>query len=217
MNDKILSGAELAPKSGNAKQLIILLHGFGSDGNDLIDFAPAFAEALPDAHFISPNAPFPCEMSPSGYQWFSLETYEPSSMHKGASKAAPILNKFIDDKLEELGLNDNYLALIGFSQGTMMSLFVSLRREKQCAGVLGYSGALLDFEPLEDIVKSKPPICLIHGEMDSVVPFAALAHAEDKLSEIDIVAETHSRNMLAHGIDPEGINIGKGFLNRAFR
>jgi len=212
-----LEGPEIKPASGGkAKQLVILLHGLGADGNDMIDLAPAFARNLPDAHFISPNAPFPCDMAPFGFQWFSLVSYTPDAMFEGAKIAEPILNNFIDEQLERFGLEDKDLALVGFSQGTMMSLHTSIRRKKPCAGVLGYSGALLDYEPLADIVLSKPPVCLVHGMADPVVPFAALEYAYQGLNAVDIPVEQHARPMLPHGIDPEGIEIGRKFLKRVF-
>ena len=222
-----LTGPEQAPHSGKqAQQLVILLHGYGSDGADLISLAPAFADILPHAHFIAPNAPFNCEMSPFGYQWFSLMQYDPGSfempsfdpkdMWKKANDAAPILNHFIESQLERFKLKDCQLALVGFSQGTMMALHVSLRRALPCAGVLGYSGALLDANPSPKNILSRPPVCLIHGVVDPVVPFMAMEHAKRGLESVDIPLETHARPMLAHGIDPQGIEIGKTFLQKIF-
>ena len=209
-----LSGPEYAPSSGGkAKQLVILLHGLGSDGNDLISLAPEFSKVLPDTHFISPNAPFPCDMSPFGYQWFSLMSWDPEYMYKGANDAAPILNHFIDQCLERFNLPDKKLAFVGFSQGTMMSLNVALRRAKPCAGIVGYSGALLRPEKMANEIKSRPPICLIHGMADPVVPFVAMSNAEKSLKEMGINVQAHARPSLPHGIDNEGINIGKEFLS----
>lgn len=212
-----LHGPELKPKSGNKpKQLVILLHGLGSDGKDLIGLAPEFAKVLPDAHFISPNAPFNCDMSPFGYQWFSLMSWKAESMLEGAKEAAPILNNFIDEKLKEFGLGDKNLALVGFSQGTMMALHVALRRPKPCAGVIGYSGALLESEDMAEEVKSTPKICLVHGMMDPVVPFISMDKARKKLEELGAEVETTARPMLPHGIDPEGMDAGKSFLKKIF-
>ena len=212
-----LSGPEREPVSGkNPKQLVLLLHGLGADGNDMIDLAPEFAEVLPDAHFISPNAPFPCDMAPFGFQWFSLMSYTAEKMLEGARTAEPILNDFIDESLKRFGLKDKDCALVGFSQGTMMSLHVSIRREKPLAGVLGYSGALVEPPSLKDEVKTKLPICLIHGAMDPVVPFMAMEKAANALNSVGMDVETHSRPMLPHGIDMDGINIGKKFLKKIF-
>lgn len=204
-----LSGPEHPPASGKKpKHLVILLHGYGADGNDLIGLAPMLAEALPDTHFISPNAPFPCEISPFGRQWFSLTDWSPTSMLSGAQKAAPILNLFIDAQLTRFGLSEDKLAYIGFSQGTMMSLFVALRRQRHCAAVVGFSGSLIG----EEGIVSRPPVCLIHGDMDNVVPFGAMGLAEASLKHEGVKVETHQRPGLAHGIDPEGLDIATRFL-----
>ena len=128
---------------GAARQLVVLLHGWGADGPNLIDLADMFAPYLPDAHFIAPNAPYVCEVNPHGFQWFSLMERIPGKMLAGARNAADILNAFLDEQLGALSLPGEKLALVGFSQGTMMALHVALRRPKACAGVIGYSGALV--------------------------------------------------------------------------
>lgn len=220
-----LDGSELNTKSGNSpKQLIIFLHGYGSNGDDLISLALEYKESLPDAYFISPNAPFKCEAATSmmtdSYQWFSLLSYEPVDMYNGAVSTSNILNDYIDEQLERFQLSEKDLVLIGFSQGTMMSLHVALRRKKQIAGILGYSGMLLSAEylaePLEKHIKSKPPVCLVHGMMDNVVPFISMANAKKILENLSVDVETHARPMLAHGIDFEAIKIGRKFLEKIF-
>ena len=211
---QILTGPELPAHSGTTRQLIVLLHGLGADGNDLIGLAPAFAEAFPDAHFIAPNAPEPCDMAPYGYQWFSLQTRDPERMLAGAKKAAPALNAFLDAQLKRFGLSDNALALVGFSQGTMMSLYVAPRRANAMAGLVGYSGALIGAESLESEIASRPHVCLVHGTADMVVPFAAMEHAESVLELNDVPVETYARAGLGHGIDEEGIALAMGFLAR---
>lgn len=212
-----LKGPEIKPKAGKkARQLVILLHGLGADGNDLIGLAPEFAEILPEAHFISPNAPFPCDMSPFGHQWFSLREWSNESMLKGARIAAPVLNNFIDKSLARLDLNDSNLALIGFSQGAMMSLFVGLRRKNPCAGIICYSGSILDNLSTFREIRSKPNVCLVHGVMDPVVPYIAMDNTAKTLRSLDIPEEHHTRPLLAHGIDQEGVEIGKNFLKKIF-
>lgn len=213
---QMLAGPSLPARSGSTKQLVVLLHGLGADGNDLIGLAPFFAEALPDAHFIAPNAPEPCDMAPYGYQWFSLQDWTPESMHAGARKAAPQLNGFLDAQLRHFGLADNQLALVGFSQGTMMSLYTALRRPQPIAGVVGFSGALLGADAMEGEVRSRTPVCLIHGTADAVVPFSAMEHAESFLALNDVPVETYARPGLAHGIDQDGISIAMGFLLKQF-
>src|ERR1700740_1341201 len=152
-----LSGPSRPPASGGQPgRLVILLHGLGADGNDLIGLAPHWASLLPTAEFLSPNAPFPCDMAPYGYQWFSAQDRSPAAVLAGVRAAAPFLDAFIDEALAERGLDDADLAFVGFSQGTMMSLFVGLRRAKPAAGILGFSGRLLCPELLARRVRSRP-------------------------------------------------------------
>lgn len=210
---KDLKVVEKAPKSGNkAKQLVIFLHGLGADGNDLISLSDFFAKSLPDAHFISPDAPYPCDMAPYGRQWFSLQERTEEKILAGVKNVEPIVNAFIDKKKNELGLEDKDVALIGFSQGTMLALHIAFRREKALGAVLGYSGALVASHLLKDEIKSQPPLCLIHGEADNVVPFDAFTSAMSVLQKQGIVVHGYSQKNLGHGIDPAGIQIGVKFL-----
>lgn len=212
----MLNGPEIAPDSGLVKQLVIFLHGVGANGDDLIGLAPMLSHALPNTQFLSPNAPFPFDMAPFGYQWFSLIDRSREHMLAGAKTAAPTLNEYIDFQRERFKLTDEEIALVGFSQGTMMSLYAGLRREKTVAGIVGFSGALVGADLLASEIRSKPPVCLIHGEMDDVVPFAAMAQAETALLAAGVPAEGHPRPGLGHGIDPEGLDIAMSFLQRVF-
>lgn len=212
----LLSGPQRPPASGAiARQLIVFLHGYGADGNDLISLAPLFAEAFPHAHFTSPHAPFPCDMAPFGRQWFSLLNWSEDAMTEGADRAAPLLSHYLNTTLAQLHLHDAQMALVGFSQGTMMALQVALSRGISCAGVVGFSGALIGADQLS-APTATPPVCLIHGTVDTVVPFAAMAKAEQALHRCHIPCETHPRPGLAHGIDPEGIEHAIQFLSRRF-
>ncbi len=212
-----LDGLEFGPSSGGEiKQLVILCHGLGADGNDLIGLAPYFARILPDAKFISPNAPFACDMAPFGYQWFSLQERTEEAMLAGARMARPILDKFIDDQLAKHNLTEDKLALIGFSQGTMMSVFTTPRREKPVAGVIGYSGRLIGAETLADEVKSTPPMVLINGDQDELVPGEVQPIAVKALTDAGIDVQGHMRPGLDHSIDEVGIQIGMEFLARIF-
>lgn len=205
------------PLSGAAaRQLVLFLHGWGADGPNLIDLADMIAPALPDAYFIAPNAPYVCEVNPFGFQWFGLMDRTPSRMLAGARNAADILNTFIDEQLAALNLDNSQLALVGFSQGTMTGLHVALRRAPAMAAFVGFSGALIGEETLTQEVAAKPPICLIHGQMDDVVPYAAMGHASHALKQSGIMHETHSRPGIGHSIDLEGIRIAAGFLQKAF-
>jgi phospholipase/carboxylesterase len=209
-----LSGPSRPALSGNTKQLIILLHGLGADGNDLFGLSDDLAKALPDAAFASPNAPFACDMAPWGFQWFSLRDWSEASMLQGVRDAAPILNAFIDEQKAKYNLQDNQIALLGFSQGTMMSLHVALRRAEPLAGVVGFSGAMVAPQNLEKELTAKTPICLIHGMVDPVVPFMAMGMAEAALKAANVPVETHARPMLPHSIDGEGISAAIVFLKR---
>jgi phospholipase/carboxylesterase len=189
-----------------------LLHGLGADGNDLIGLAPHWAPLLPTAEFLSPNAPFPCDMAPYGYQWFSAQDRSPAAVLAGVRAAAPFLQAFIDDALAERGLDDADLALVGFSQGTMMSLFVGLRRAKPVAGIVGFSGRLLSPEILAEELRSRPRMLLVHGTDDPLVPYESLAIAEAALEGAGVPVETLTCDGIGHSIDENGLRRGGLFL-----
>jgi phospholipase/carboxylesterase len=210
-----LSGPSASPKAGGPpRQLVILLHGVGADGNDLITLSQTMGEVLPHARFVAPDAPEPCDMAPMGYQWFSLQDRNPATMLAGIRRSTPLLNAFIDAELARDGLDDAKLALLGFSQGTMMSLYAAPRRPKPMAGVLGYSGALLGGDTLAAEAVSRPPICLVHGDTDPVVPIQALHAAVIQLEAAGFAVESTVRPGLPHGIDPEGMANGAAFLTK---
>ncbi|MGQ0674693.1 MAG: alpha/beta hydrolase [Rhodospirillales bacterium] len=213
-----LEGPEFGPAGGGAPQkLVLLLHGLGADGNDLIGLAPHWAKALPAAAFVSPNAPYPCDMAPYGFQWFSLQDREPAAILAGVQAARPILDAFIDAQLERFALGEADLALVGFSQGTMMSLFTALRRDKPVAGVVGFSGALVGAELLAAELKSRPPVLLVHGDADPVVPVQASKAAKAALDAAGLSVELHIRPGLPHGIDEQGLVLGGRFLQKALK
>ena len=212
-----LDGPRAAPAAGGqADALVILLHGLGADGNDLIGLAPQLAQVLPGAAFVSPHAPFPCDMAPFGRQWFSLQDRAPEAVLAGVRAEAPILDGFLDDELARHGLSDGQLALVGFSQGTMTGLYVGLRRAEPCVQIVGFSGALIGPEDLEREIRSRPPVLLVHGEADEVVPFPALAAAQTALKACQVPVEAHGRPGLGHGIDQQGLELAAAALERAF-
>jgi phospholipase/carboxylesterase len=208
-----LSGPSRPPASGGKPRgLVILLHGLGADGNDLIGLAPYWARLLPEAEFLSPNAPFPCDMAPYGYQWYSSQDRSPEAVLGGVRAAAPILDAFIDHALEERDLGSRELVLVGFSQGTMMSLFVGLRRAEPVAGIVGFSGRLLAPELLASELRSRPPILLVHGTEDPLVPYSSLAAAETELKAAGVPVETVTSVGIGHSIDDQGLRRGGQFL-----
>ncbi len=197
---------------GKPESLVIMLHGVGSNGQDLISLAPYLAQGLPKTAFVSPDAPFPCDMVPPGYpnsyQWFSLHDRDPKPMLDGVKSAFPVLESFIEEQLKRLGLSHDKVALLGFSQGTMTSLYAAPRLKNKIAGVLGYSGALLWEEGAQHIV----PVHLIHGEADDVVPVQSREVAEKTLSEHGFTVTGHTTPRLTHSIDQKGIDSGAKFL-----
>lgn len=212
-----LDGPRVPPKSGGpAKQLVILLHGVGADGNDLIALAPLYQLLLPDALFIAPNAPYRFDMAPFGYQWFSLQDLDADTRRLGVQAAAPILDAFIDAQLLEHGLNEDRLVLVGFSQGAMVGLHVGLRREKGLAGIISHSGMLAGEHLLAEEIRSRPPVLLTHGALDEVLPVQSLAVAEAALRAAGIPVQAHLMPGLGHGIDEATIRLDLQFLGRLF-
>ena len=207
-----LSGPERPPARGKARKLVLFLHGLGANGNDLIGLAEAWAGLLPHAHFASPDAPEPYDMAPTGRQWFSLADREPAHMYEGASRAAETLDRYIDSRLAALGLGDRDLAFVGFSQGTMLSLHAAYRRRAPAAGVLGFSGSLVGGERLGAEITVRPPAFLIHGDADELVPPAATLQACALLGASEVPAQWHISRGTGHGIAPDGIEFGGGFL-----
>ena len=200
---------------GNANKLVVFLHGYGADGKDLIDLAKPFGMALPNASFISPDAPHPCAMSPQGRQWFPIE-----EIPMGAIRASLGLLDLIQNEMKKLSLTFKDVILIGFSQGAMMSMQCLLINHQQLGAIIGYSGALKEenIEAANDQILngkhkySDTPILLVHGEQDEVVPFQSLEKSKNLLNKIGFNVQTLSRQDLAHGIDPEGISKGMEFL-----
>ena len=215
-----LNGPRLEPREGGAaRQLVVFLHGYGADGNDLIEIGRAWQGLLPRAAFVSPHAPEPCGQAPSGRQWFNLTFRDPNERWIGVNKAAPVLEHFLDAELARRNLPASALALVGFSQGTMMALHVALRRAVAPAAVVGYSGvfALPDDAKPEAIVAevtSRPPILLIHGDQDDLIPPQALFQGAQALTALDVPVEWHLSQGVGHGIDQEGLRHGGEFLAR---
>ncbi|HUW79533.1 MAG TPA: prolyl oligopeptidase family serine peptidase [Acidocella sp.] len=211
----ILSGPVWGPASGAApKQLVVLCHGVGADGRDLIALAPFFAGVLPDALFVAPDGPEPYDMAPFGRQWFPIGDINPAKLGGGVRRAAKTLDVFIDNELSRLKLTD--YALIGFSQGAMTALFTGLRRAAAPRAVLAYSGALIEPQTLGGEAKSSPPVLLAHGESDDIVPAFHSRDAEVALRAAGVPAELVLEPGLGHGIGEAGLAAGVALLRRAF-
>lgn len=212
-----LDGPRLAPAGGGpARQLVVLLHGVGADGSDLAGLAPVWAGALPQAAFVAPDAPFHCDMAPWGRQWFSLQDRDPAVMAAGLRATAPMVEAFLQAELDALGLPPSALALMGFSQGAMTALHVGLRGAVTPAAILAYSGALLDPPSLAAELRARPPVLLVHGEDDGVVPVWAGRFAESALQEAGVPVEALFVPGLEHSIDETGLAAGARLLRRAF-
>jgi len=216
-----LNGPRLEPRSGPAKQLVVFLHGYGADGNDLIDIGRAWQNLLPNAAFVSPHAPRPCGQAPVGREWFPLTFRDPDERWVGCNAAAPMLNAFLDAELKRINLPPQALALVGFSQGTMMALHVGLRRDVAPAAIVGYSGMLVvpeavDPDSFAGEIKSRPPVLLVHGDEDQLIPVQAVFHASQGLAALEVPVQWHISNGVGHGIDQEGLRHGGEFLARQF-
>jgi phospholipase/carboxylesterase len=211
---QVLNGPGVLPASGAPDSLVIFLHGYGSNGEDLIALAPFFQAAVPQAAFLSPNAPQDCEGAPGGYQWWPILDMSREERAYGAYHAAFAVNATIDAMLARFGLPEDRLVLVGFSQGTMMALEVGLRRERQIAGIIGYSGMVADPGRLEAEIRSRPPILLVHGDEDPVLPVANFHEAEALLERLALPVTAHVSPGLGHSIDQSGLRLGAEFLKR---
>lgn len=214
---KTIDGPFIAPKSGKTGNLVVFLHGYGASGADLIEIGHEWAPNLPDTAFVAPNAPEICEVWPQGYQWFSIRAIDPDAFEreKQAEKAMPALNSFLDAQLAKWGVPERRLILVGFSQGAMMAMYTAPRRAQACAGIIGYSGMLIEAEALKEPQMVKMPVLAIHGDADEVVPPASLAAIERGFSAAGYDVETVLRAGLGHGIDGFGLTRGLEFIKES--
>src|SRR5689334_16688868 len=186
---RMLNGPRLPPAKSPATHLVVLCHGYGADGNDLIGLAPLWQRLMPSVAFVAPNAPERCAGSPTGYQWFPISQLDPLAMNSGVQSAAPGLEAFLDAELTRHDLPSDRLALVGFSQGTMMSLHVGLHRKVKPAAIVGYSGMLTNAEGLE--AGQQPPILLVHGDADQMIPAQFLFASATALGRAGAAVQWH--------------------------
>jgi phospholipase/carboxylesterase len=212
-----LSGPTLVPARDPATHLVVLVHGYGADGQDLLGLANHWQGLLPTVAFAAPNAPTRIPGGP-GYQWFPISRIDPQEMKKGVEAAGPALNEYLDGELARLGLPPERLALAGFSQGTMLSLHVGLRRKVRPAAIVGFSGLLPGPPPPASESEGEiPPILLTHGDSDSVIPPQAMFLAANQLGLAGACVQWHLAPGMGHGIDPDGLAIAGQFLSQAFQ
>ncbi len=223
-----LTGPRLDAKSGRAKHLVVLLHGYGANGDDLIDLGQHWREALPDVAFAAPNAHELCPGAPMGRQWFALsaargvdDARSAGDRWKGAEAAKPVIDAFLDEELGRVGLDERQLGLCGFSQGAMMALHVGLRRPRAPAAIVGFSGMLIGPERLSeararDARGAPPPILLAHGDQDAMIPVDAMFVAADQLAAADFPTQWHLSMGVGHGIDGGALRHAGLFLAKAF-
>ncbi|PTX56071.1 phospholipase/carboxylesterase [Litoreibacter ponti] len=214
---RVLDAKRKGSKSGEDSSLVIFLHGYGADGPDLLGLADPLSDHLPDTVFVAPNAPERCIGNPMGYQWFPIPWIDGSSeeeAERGLLQAADDLNAFLDTSMEEEGVSEAETILVGFSQGTMMALHVAPRRPDAFAGIVAFSGRLLRPELLADEVVSKPPIMLIHGDQDDVVPPISMPEAGDALQEAGFEVYGHVMKGTGHGIAPDGLGVALSFIGQ---
>ena len=213
---RVLTAGRKEPQSGDTRSAVVFLHGYGANGADLLGLADPLADHLPDTLFVAPDAPENCAGSPFGYQWFPIPWIDGSSEEessRGMQQAVEDLNAFLDALMVDEDLLPEQVCLFGFSQGTMMSLHIAPRREDPVAGIVAFSGRLLEPELLADEVQSSMPILLVHGDQDDVVPVQSLPQAAEALQNAgfsDVYA--HVMKGTAHGIAPDGLSVALAFI-----
>ncbi|MEQ8369800.1 MAG: dienelactone hydrolase family protein [Alphaproteobacteria bacterium] len=210
-----LDGPERLPQ-GAVSRVVVLLHGYGADGEDLIALADELTDALPGTAFLSPHGPEPCEAAGFGRQWFGLAERTPAEFDRGTDGVAPVIDRWLDRVLARFGLLPSALALVGFSQGAMLAMHVAVRRPSLLAGVVGFSGLLPAPGRLAAEIRTRPPMLLIHGAADEVIPVAALDLAERSLKDVGVAVQAVRRPGLGHGIDGAGLDQARRFLRHAF-
>jgi phospholipase/carboxylesterase len=213
----MLNARQRAAKSGQADSLVVFLHGYGADGADLLGLADPLAQHLPNTAFAAPDAPTPCVANPMGWQWFPIPWLDGASeeeMRAAMAESALALDAWLDHAAQAHDLGPERIVIVGFSQGTMMALHVLPRRAQAVAGIVGFSGRLLDPAALASQARARPPVLLVHGDADEVVPPDSLPQAAEALTGAGFEVYTHMARGLGHGIDPEGLGLALQFVHK---
>ena len=215
---EILNGPKILPENNNkVKNAVVFLHGYGANGNDLINIGFHWKENFKNTVFISPNAPFKCEWGENAYQWFDLTSIAPEKIGEGLKKAGPYLTNLIEDVKREYSLVDSQIAFFGFSQGAMMGLYHLCKRKQSCAGLLAYSGLLFEDKEFENEVSSKFPVRIFHGKDDEVIHFENSLNSYNLLKKVGFSVDHHIQENLGHGIDRFGLEFGNDFLKKILK
>ena len=215
MTSYTLDVTSIPPLSKNKpRQAIVLCLGYGGDGKDISALAINWQRFLPDAIFLCPNAPEVCSINPQGYQWFDLNSEKEEAILEKSLVAEEKLNTFIDQVLDNLQLEPNNLALVGFSQGCMISVQVGIKKKEQINCLIGYSGKVINQKHLSDNINSKPKMFLMHGENDTIVSPTYLLEAKEYLKKQGINAKIKMFKKCEHRIPVEGSSLGLGFLKK---
>ena len=215
MTNYILNTISISPLSGNTpKQAVVLCHGYGGDGKDISILASNWKRFLPDTIFLCPNAPDVCSVNPQGYEWFDLTSEKEEIILEKSLVAEEKLSKFLDQVLNNFQLEPNNLALVGFSQGSMICIQVGLKKDKKINCLIGYSGKVINQKHLSENIKSRPKIFLMHGSNDTIVPPTHLLEAKEYLNKNGFKIKTKLFSNCEHKIPVEGTSLGLGFLRK---
>lgn len=208
-----LTGPMRAPTSGLPDTLVVLLHGYGSDGNDLIALAPYLGDILPQAIFVAPNAPTTCDINPSGFQWFAIDTARPFERHAEIATSRPIIGELLADLWAQTGLTAADTILGGFSQGGMLAIDAGLRLNDPIKAIVSFSGGAVAPDDLPPAGDQSPKLCLVHGDADDVVPVSLSANGHERLQALGYDSRLHVSPGCPHSIAPDGLEFVRGFVS----
>ena len=205
----------LEPKSKITKSIVIFLHGYGADGGDLLSIGSVLSNQFPDTLFLAPDAPTKCQLAAFGFQWFPIPSMDGTSEAGAMIELDRIVcttNQWIDNVILEEGVVDNNVFLFGFSQGTMLSLYMGPQRKNAIGGIIGFSGKVINFDMFKKKVNSRPPVLLVHGDEDQVVSPSCLAEGHRALTSLNFDVKKYMSVGVGHGISEDGLSQASEFL-----